>query len=226
MVTTSKPCATSLRSSLSSVMPNKPSTAIASLRNLGPKSQAMLSKVGIDSQAKLKKIGAVAAYVMAKRAERTVSLNLLYGLVGSIEDCDWKEVKWERKLELLTAIEEYEHRHPTTSKQNHVDELSQLRNIGKAMRQDFDLLGIKSVNQLAKCDADKLYAKIQTLTDTRHDPCVWDTYAAAIHQAQTGEALPWWEFTKVRKARSHSVSPEQKRSEIKTSRLKPVASRP
>jgi hypothetical protein len=203
-------------------MPEKSSSAIASLRNLGPKSQAMLAKVGIDSQAKLRKIGAVAAYVMAKRADKTVSLNLLYGLAGSIDDCDWKQVKSERKLELLTAVEEHERRHPI-AKRSHVDELSQLRNIGKAMRQDFDLLGIKSVKQLAKCDADKLYAKIQALTDTRHDSCVWDTYAAAIHQAKTGEALPWWEFTKVRKARSDSVSHDRKRSKIKTSRLKPVA---
>ena len=82
-----------------------------------------------------------------------------------------------------------------------VDELGQLRNIGKAMRADFDLLGITSVKQLALCDADELYQRIQTLTATRHDPCVWDTYAAAIHQAKTGEALAWWEFTKVRKAR-------------------------
>jgi Pathogenicity locus/Domain of unknown function (DU1801) len=81
------------------------------------------------------------------------------------------------------------------------DELSQLRNIGKAMRADFELLGIRSVKQLAKCTADELYKRIQRLTQSRHDPCVWDTYAAAIHQAKTGEALPWWEFTQVRKQR-------------------------
>jgi hypothetical protein len=79
------------------------------------------------------------------------------------------------------------------------DELLQLRNIGKAMRSDFALLGINSVAQLAKQEADKLYARIQTLTGTKHDPCVWDTFAAAIHQARTGEALPWWHFTKIRK---------------------------
>jgi hypothetical protein len=207
-------------------MPKKSSTAIALLRNLGPKSQVMLAKVGIDSQVKLKKIGAVAAYVMAKRVDKTVSLNLLYGLVGSIEDRDWKEVKWERKLELLTAIEEYEHCHPIASEQTRVDELSQLRNIGKAMRQDFELLGIKSVKQLAKCDADKLYAKIQMLSGTRHDPCVWDTYAAAIHQAKTGEALPWWEFSKVRKARADFLVRNREKVKIKTSDPKPVASRP
>jgi len=108
---------------------------------------------------------------------------------------------------------------------NQIDELSRLRNIGKAMRRDFELLGIQSVKQLAKCDADKLYAKIQTLTGTRHDPCVWDTYAAAIHQAKTGEALAWWEFTKVRKQRSLSISARRTRA-ISTSNSgqKPAAS--
>lgn len=86
------------------------------------------------------------------------------------------------------------------------DELSQLRNIGKAMRADFELLGIYSIKQLAKCDADKLYERIQSLTHSRHDPCVWDTYAAAIHQAKTGEALAWWEFSKVRKQRQAKVA--------------------
>jgi nucleotidyltransferase/DNA polymerase involved in DNA repair len=173
----------------------KAAVTVAQMRGLGPKSQAMLAKVGITSIDQLKKMGAVAAYVQAKRANKLASLNLLYGLVGALEDCDWREVKWERKLELLNAVEEFERCHPQELA------LDELRNIGKAMLKDFELLKVTSVKQLAKCDADKLYAKIQTLTGARHDPCVWDTYAAAIHQAQTGEALPWWDFTKVRKER-------------------------
>jgi len=89
----------------------------------------------------------------------------------------------------------------TANKPHSRDELLGLRNIGKAMRGDFELLGIHSVPELAKCDADELYDRIQQLTRTRQDSCVWDTYAAAIHQAKTGEALPWWDFTKVRKRR-------------------------
>jgi hypothetical protein len=172
--------------------------AVADLRNLGPKSRAMLAIVGLDTVAKLRKAGAVPAYVMAKRANKAVSINLLYGLVGSIENCDWREVQRNRKLELLNAIEAYERKHPAST----VSDLGQLRNIGKAMLKDFELLGIKSVKQLARCNADKLYTGIQELTHTRHDPCVWDTYAAAIHEAKTGEALPWWDFTKVRKKRA------------------------
>ena len=85
-----------------------------------------------------------------------------------------------------------------------VKDLSDLRNIGKAMLGDFQLLNISSVPQLAKQDADELYTKLCILTGVRHDPCVHDTFAAAIHQAKTGEALNWWSFTPLRKARQQN----------------------
>ena len=88
------------------------------------------------------------------------------------------------------------------SKPKAKDELLALANIGPAMRRDFTLLGIESVAQLARQDADALYAKMSTLTGHRQDPCVWDTFAAAIHQAKTGEATPWWQWTAVRKKRA------------------------
>ncbi|MGE0188021.1 MAG: TfoX/Sxy family DNA transformation protein [Steroidobacteraceae bacterium] len=178
---------------------------IARLRNLGPRSAAMLASIGITTLEQLRKRGAVAAYVMVKHQQPSASLNLLYALVGMLSEVDWKIVQRERKLELILAVEDYERQHPvlSTGKQNGrmQDALLSLRNIGKAMRADFELLGINSIEQLARCDADELYVRIQTLTHSRHDPCVWDTYAAAIHQAKTGEARAWWEFTKVRKQR-------------------------
>jgi hypothetical protein len=82
------------------------------------------------------------------------------------------------------------------------DELLALANIGPAMRRDFKLLGIDTVAHLARQDADKLYLKLSALTGHRQDPCVWDTFAAAIHQAKTGEAKPWWDWTAVRKKRA------------------------
>jgi hypothetical protein len=80
-------------------------------------------------------------------------------------------------------------------------DLKGLRNVGPAMLRDFATLGITSRAQLARADADELYARLQILTNTRHDPCVWDVFAAAIHQARTGEARDWWTFTPIRKAR-------------------------
>ena len=80
-------------------------------------------------------------------------------------------------------------------------ELADLRNVGKAAMLDFQLLGITTVGQLALKNADSLYVQLCTLTQQRHDPCVHDVFEAAIHQANTGEALNWWHFTPARKVR-------------------------
>ena len=81
------------------------------------------------------------------------------------------------------------------------DDVTVLRNIGKAMRADLVLLGVTNVGELARRDADQLYLELCAATGARHDPCVHDTFAAAIHQAKTGEARAWWDFTPARKAR-------------------------
>jgi len=81
------------------------------------------------------------------------------------------------------------------------DDLSELRNVGPQTRQDFRLLGIESVAELAAQEADMLYARLMGMVGQRLDPCVHDVFAATIHQARTGEALPWWAFTAARKKR-------------------------
>ncbi len=79
--------------------------------------------------------------------------------------------------------------------------LSDLRNIGPAALADFAVLNITTVDQLRECDPDSLFEQLQIKTSQRHDPCVWDVFAAAIHQARTGDAKNWWAFTPMRKAR-------------------------
>ena len=69
------------------------------------------------------------------------------------------------------------------------------------MLADFKMLGIDSVAQLAEQEADDLHVRLCVLTGKRQDPCVHDTFAAAIHQARTGEARDWWTISPARKAR-------------------------
>lgn len=191
-------------------MPRDPSSNRFELRNLGPKSVDMLHAAGIRSVAQLRALGATAAYVRVKRRSPQASLNLLYALAGALDGQDWVEVRRTRKLELLIAVEDFERQHPApaTRRKAGADPLLALRNIGPAMRKDFELLGIRTVAQLARQNPDRLYARLQELTGRRHDPCVWDTFAAAIHQARTGEALPWWQLTAHRKdAERNGVRP-------------------
>jgi predicted flap endonuclease-1-like 5' DNA nuclease len=176
-----------------------PATDPEALRNLGPRSAAMLAAAGIATLAQLRRLGAVAAFVRVRRRDAGASLNLLYALVGALEGVDWRTVQCERRLALLVAVEDYERAHPAPRAKE--DELLALRNVGPAMRRDLELLGIRSRKQLARTSADALYARLQRITGRHPDPCVWDTFAAAIHQSRTGEALPWWHFTRERKAR-------------------------
>lgn len=77
--------------------------------------------------------------------------------------------------------------------------LSDLKNVGKATLADLALLGIDSVEKLGHQDPTFLFHELERRTKHRQDPCVWDVFAAIIHEAATGEASNWWEWTSKRK---------------------------
>jgi hypothetical protein len=72
-------------------------------------------------------------------------------------------------------------------------------NIGPAMIADFRLIGIRTPFDLKKQDPFKLYQKLCNVTKTRHDPCVLDTFMAAIDFMNGAKAQPWWRYTDLRK---------------------------
>lgn len=84
-------------------------------------------------------------------------------------------------------------------KKSEKSELLSLMNVGMATYKDLQLLGIDSIEQLKEKTPDQLYASLQQITGVKQDPCVWDVFAAIIHEAQTGKKLPWWHWTPIRK---------------------------
>jgi DNA transformation protein len=78
------------------------------LRNLGPKSEAMLRRAGITTVARLRELGAVRAYVMVKRSGANASLNLLWALEGALSGRPWQEVAKSDRLSLLLQAESME----------------------------------------------------------------------------------------------------------------------
>jgi len=91
-------------------------------------------------------------------------------------------------------------------RQQTLAQLQTLPNVGPAMAADLVRLGVASVDDLSRRDPRELYDRISALDGVRHDPCVLDTYAAAIHAARTGDAIPWWEFSDLRKQAAGSTS--------------------
>ena len=82
-------------------------------------------------------------------------------------------------------------------------QLGDLISIGPAMLRDFELLRIRSVTQLALQSPENLYAKLNRLTGQRQDPCVLDTFCAAVAQAKNprlpAEQCEWWYWSTKRK---------------------------
>lgn len=76
-----------------------------------------------------------------------------------------------------------------------------LANVGPAMFGDLQLLDITTLHQLAQADPDEMYTRLQKITRVKQDPCVWDVFAAIVHEAKTGEKTVWWAWAPVRKKR-------------------------
>lgn len=83
-----------------------PSRELANLKNLGPKSQALLAAAGITAFEQLRQLGAVRAYARVKAmAGNNASLNLLWALEGALTGEPWQAVAREHRLSLLLALE-------------------------------------------------------------------------------------------------------------------------
>ena len=82
-------------------------------------------------------------------------------------------------------------------------QLGDLISIGPAMLRDLEELGIRSVAQLARQNPRRMYDRLSHLTRHRQDPCVLDTFCAAVAQARNprlpAEKCQWWYWSRKRK---------------------------
>jgi hypothetical protein len=77
--------------------------------------------------------------------------------------------------------------------------LEQVPNVGPAIAADLRLLGVARPDDLVGRDPYAMYDELCRLTGQRHDPCVLDTFIAAVRFLDGGPARPWWTFTAERK---------------------------
>ncbi|WP_233252357.1 TfoX/Sxy family DNA transformation protein [Saccharospirillum sp. MSK14-1] len=68
----------------------------------------MLLSIGIRSREDLERIGPVRAYALLQQEQpATTSLNLLYAMVGALENRHWASITHEEKARLLMELESY-----------------------------------------------------------------------------------------------------------------------
>ena len=82
-------------------------------------------------------------------------------------------------------------------------QLKDLAGVGPALLADFELLGVRSVTDLARQDGNELYQRLCDLTGARQDPCVLDVFRCAVAQAcdpdLPKEQRNWWYWSRLRK---------------------------
>jgi hypothetical protein len=81
-------------------------------------------------------------------------------------------------------------------------ELTTMPNVGPAVARKLLQLGIERPADLRGQDAEELFHRLCAQDGRAHDPCLLDTFTAAVAFADGGPPRPWWEFSRERKARA------------------------
>jgi len=81
------------------------------------------------------------------------------------------------------------------------DELTTIPNVGPKVAARLRRLGVERVEDLQGKDPEELFEQTCLQSGAREDPCLLDTYRAAVDFATTGEERPWWEYSRERLAR-------------------------
>lgn len=80
---------------------NKPTSELATLKNLGIATINILHAVGVNNFHDLETVGPVETYLRIKRRDIHVSKVMLYALQGALLDIHWSELPPEMKEQLL-----------------------------------------------------------------------------------------------------------------------------
>ena len=85
----------------------------------------------------------------------------------------------------------------TTSRD--VARLVDIPNVGPAIAADLRQLGISQPADLLGRDPYEMYDDLCHITGQRHDPCLLDTFIAAVRFMAGGPKKPWWAYSAERK---------------------------
>jgi predicted GIY-YIG superfamily endonuclease len=83
-----------------------------------------------------------------------------------------------------------------------VARLEDIPNVGPAVAAALRQLGILSPAELPGRDPYALYDDLNRITGQRHDPCLLDTFIAAVRFLEGAPKKPWWTYTAERKRKT------------------------
>ena len=85
------------------------------------------------------------------------------------------------------------------SSRDEIARLEDIPNVGPAIAADMRRLGITTPSELPGREPYTMYDDLCRITGQRHDPCLLDTFIAAVRYMEGGPKKPWWKYTAERK---------------------------
>ena len=80
-----------------------------------------------------------------------------------------------------------------------VARLEDIPNIGPSIAADLRQLGVAFPSDMPGRDPYKMYDDLCRITGQHHDPCLLDTFIAAVRYMEGEPKKPWWKYTAERK---------------------------
>jgi len=102
----------------------------------------------------------------------------------------------ERKAERPNMKQYFPQR---SKKGRNIARLEDIPNIGPSVADDLRQLGITSPTELVGRDPYAMYTELCRITGQKHDPCLLDTFIAAVRYMEGEPKKPWWKYTEERK---------------------------
>jgi len=89
----------------------------------------------------------------------------------------------------------------TRPKRADIVRLEEIPNVGPSIAGDLRRIGVHLPGDLKGRDPYALYRALCDTSGERQDPCVLDTFIAAVRYMEGAPARPWWKYTAERKRR-------------------------
>lgn len=80
--------------------------SLQNLAGLGPKSVLLLNAVGINTVDDFMQADPFELYARMKAGEQSVSLNMLYAMLGAQQDKPWQLIKQTQRIEILMRLDD------------------------------------------------------------------------------------------------------------------------
>jgi hypothetical protein len=91
--------------------------------------------------------------------------------------------------------------HPDKAELASTNELMDLPNVGPAIAQALESIGIRAPGDLVGCDPLELYEDLCRKREQRQDPCVLDVFMSITDFMNGNSPRTWWAYTAERKRR-------------------------